>query len=250
MFSSISKNVYNVDTGLVEEMVFLRLNEIDSYNNNMGDVDLADQLRGSYRIDFWLRNRKWWWSIMFWAIGVILTNAYIVYKKVNEEFGVSKHKIMSQHDFRRQVAIAWINPKYYANANGDIVLKTGNKRTWESVSTLSTENTPANDNGKSVHVTNDSLCPLAGKLACRMDRDRNHLPVAKMSHASRCSMHRWAGGDEVYSNNMRCPTCRVHLCVNCYTPFHSDRELVANKDKYCPTKPELKKRQKTTCTAV
>ena len=77
--------MYNVDTGMTEVLYFLRLNKNDSYNNSMGDVDLADQLRGSYRLDFWIRQRKWWWSIMFWIIGVMLTNAYIVYKKVNEE---------------------------------------------------------------------------------------------------------------------------------------------------------------------
>ena len=72
--SMISKNiqwvekatkVYNVDTNEVEELKFLRMGFIDQYNNTMGDVDLADQLRGSYRFDMWVRNRKWWWSIFF-----------------------------------------------------------------------------------------------------------------------------------------------------------------------------------------
>ena len=34
------KMVYNVDTSKVEALNFLRLNEIDKYNNGMGDVDL------------------------------------------------------------------------------------------------------------------------------------------------------------------------------------------------------------------
>ena len=37
--------VYNVDTGNVEDLKFLRLNQIDKYNNGMGDVDVADQLK-------------------------------------------------------------------------------------------------------------------------------------------------------------------------------------------------------------
>ena len=48
----------------------------------MGYIDISDQLRGSYRIDAWLRNRKWRWSILFWAICVMLTNAYVLYRKV------------------------------------------------------------------------------------------------------------------------------------------------------------------------
>ena len=57
------KLVYNVDTGQVELINFLRLNTIDLYNEEMGNVDVADQLRGSYRCDIGVRNRKWWWSI-------------------------------------------------------------------------------------------------------------------------------------------------------------------------------------------
>ena len=46
---------------------FYRLNIVDDYNNNMNNVDLADQLRGSYRFDHWMRKRKWWWSMFFWC---------------------------------------------------------------------------------------------------------------------------------------------------------------------------------------
>ena len=48
----------------VNIMLFYRLNIIDFYNHNMGNVDLAGQLRNHYRYDSaWLRNRKWWWLI-------------------------------------------------------------------------------------------------------------------------------------------------------------------------------------------
>ena len=57
--------VYNVDTGKVEALKFLILNQINNYNNGMGNVDVADQLRGVYRLYRWVRNRKWWWSMLF-----------------------------------------------------------------------------------------------------------------------------------------------------------------------------------------
>ena len=79
----VNKDVYNVDSGEVEQLKFLRLGHINKYNEEMGSVDLAYQMRGSYRLDKNTRNRKWWWSIMFWSIGVMLTNAYIMYMKVN-----------------------------------------------------------------------------------------------------------------------------------------------------------------------
>jgi hypothetical protein len=59
-------------------MKFLRLNLIDMYNNNMNSVDLADQLRNHYHLKHWLRNRKWWWAIFLWAMGVAAMNVYII----------------------------------------------------------------------------------------------------------------------------------------------------------------------------
>ena len=50
---------------------------------------------------------------MFWRIGVILVNAYIVYMKVNLQAGKKKYELLSQHDFRMKVTMAWINPEIY-----------------------------------------------------------------------------------------------------------------------------------------
>ena len=42
------KMVYNVETHRKEPLRFLQLNQIDTYNHGMGDVDIADQLRVFY----------------------------------------------------------------------------------------------------------------------------------------------------------------------------------------------------------
>ena len=47
----VNKDVYNVDSGEVEKLKFLRLGHINKYNKETGSVDLADQLRGSYHLD-------------------------------------------------------------------------------------------------------------------------------------------------------------------------------------------------------
>jgi hypothetical protein len=49
-------------------------------NNNMNSTDIADQLRGSYRPDRWMGQRKWWWAFFIWAIGVVGVNAYKIYE--------------------------------------------------------------------------------------------------------------------------------------------------------------------------
>ena len=81
------KKVYNVDTGGVENLAFLQLNQIDDYNNTMGGMDIADQLRGTYRPDHWLRNRKWWWAIWNWSLGLQLVNVYKIYVNLNLNAG-------------------------------------------------------------------------------------------------------------------------------------------------------------------
>ena len=52
------KMVYNVDIGKVEDLKFLSLNQIDKYNNGMGNIYVAYQLRGVCRLDRCVRNRK------------------------------------------------------------------------------------------------------------------------------------------------------------------------------------------------
>ena len=64
---------------------FLRLNMIDDYNMNMNSTDIADQLRNVYRMDYWTRNRKWWWEFFIWAIGVAATNRWKMYVEMHAE---------------------------------------------------------------------------------------------------------------------------------------------------------------------
>ena len=51
----------------------------------MGNVDVADQLRGNHRLDIGVPNRKWWWSMWFWVLSVMFVNAYIVYPEKNSQ---------------------------------------------------------------------------------------------------------------------------------------------------------------------
>ena len=82
----------------------------NAYNKGMGEVDVADQLRNSYRFDHWLRKRKWWYAFFFWGFGVLLVNAYIAYRTYCEDQNI---KPVSQYEFRKSIALAWLKPEVY-----------------------------------------------------------------------------------------------------------------------------------------
>ena len=54
---------------------------------NINNVDITDQIRGSYRPDRWMRKHKWWWLMFFWVHGTLLVNAYVAYKRHMEMEG-------------------------------------------------------------------------------------------------------------------------------------------------------------------
>ena len=64
-------------------MGLLCMNCIKKYNNKMGGFGIDDKSRNDYMIYFWVRKRKWWWCILFWDVGVILTNAYIIWRTLS-----------------------------------------------------------------------------------------------------------------------------------------------------------------------
>jgi flagellar biosynthesis/type III secretory pathway M-ring protein FliF/YscJ len=130
---TITKKVFSKETGKKEENNFLRLNIITDHNFKMHDVDQADQLQNQYRFDHWMRQRKWWWSIFFWGVGVILVNSYVCYREYMKMMGKKKSEILSHYKFREKIALAWIDPvkywpdrKYKAPTSNDNDTDTGN----------------------------------------------------------------------------------------------------------------------------
>ena len=73
-----SRKIWRKDTQRLVAMKFHRVNIVDEYNYHMNNVDVADQLQGSYRFYLFLRKTKWWWSMFFWCFQMLLTNSYIL----------------------------------------------------------------------------------------------------------------------------------------------------------------------------
>ena len=62
-------------------------------------------LRVFYRLDHWVGNKNWLWSIMFWSLGAMLTNLYAIYTTMCDKDGVSNKDQYTHYEFLEEVAI-------------------------------------------------------------------------------------------------------------------------------------------------
>ena len=178
---------------------------------------------------------------MFWAIGVILVNAYVVYITVLKQQSVNKKDILSHHDFRKAIALAWIDPKKYYNKNSDrtktkkssdtAMRSTGKRKAVPLATQVNTRNSIASPTTKKRKATpfSDKTVADHGALRIRLDTTRDHLPLPPGTN-SRCAMHRCLGF-ETEKSVLLCPGCNVKLCHQCYRTFHTTPKIVEIKEK-------------------
>ena len=146
-----------------------------------------------------------------WGVGVLLGNAYIIYKTSHIYIWCTdKKEIMSQYEFRRSVALAYIlNDTIDSRRTG-----TGTPSAT-SVSTRSNDGTGSkysssvaesrsrrwNEKGsirtkiKAVRFNDKTLNPITGSLSNRLNPIFSHLPVYGVEELDKeslsCQLHRW-----------------------------------------------------------
>jgi hypothetical protein len=75
--------------------------QIPEYEYRMNNVDHADQLRGSYQIDKWTRDRKWWWEIWMRGLETLLFNAYVLCREIHHlVWKTEKKKMLNHYQFQ------------------------------------------------------------------------------------------------------------------------------------------------------
>jgi hypothetical protein len=157
---------------------YLRLNVIEDYNHHMNLTNIADQLRGSYRPDRWMRQRKWWWAFFIWGIGVAGVNAYKIYETIYDEEVAKKTPNLPPK---------WTHAQFLEELVYDFVFP-GRSRTKSSADTAST--------GPSVCLFSVSYCDGNGEdvydlwsSGGRKDYCRNIKPKKKKQR------RRWREGN-------------------------------------------------------
>ena len=78
------RQVYNPKKQMVRDAQFLHFNMNYSYNYKMNSVGLRDYFWNLYQVNHWLCKYTWWWSLLFLVHGLVLANAYIIYKTICE----------------------------------------------------------------------------------------------------------------------------------------------------------------------
>ena len=245
------RKVWSKQQKKMVKMAFYRLNIMDTYNYNMNNVDIADQLAGVYRWDHWMRKRKWWWSIMFWALQQMVTNAYIAYTKYIK---LHRMKPISHYAFLEKVALVWLKEGsqfFRIKRKRKVVLVLGDQdegtidddhtnggiisvgtKGEESTNTMTRGAVKRIMNAKNSCITDGALDPFKGSLKCRLDHNNvRHMPskVPGGKHKY-CQLNYWATKKKKHAQLLKCEACGVNLCVDCYALYHTEANLVGRKE--------------------
>jgi hypothetical protein len=193
----------------------------------MNNVDQADQLRGTYQFDRWMRKRKWWWSIWMWGLQVRVVNAYGLYIRSAHLliWKMDKTKRLTQYEFCKSIVLDWFG--FAERATEDAASSkssgTGNNRKKSHCDSTLSSLTIDNSFKRATRVTEGSLDPFGGVLRIRLDENVEHYPVLFRVKCPCCSLCKLVAPDKnhrvyhIYS----CDKCSVDLCIPCFCPFHT-----------------------------
>jgi hypothetical protein len=178
----------------------------------------------------------------------MLVNAYVLYVKHNSMMGKKKKHLLSQYEFRKQIALAWIAPNTYDPRFAKSEAKKCKRKLpspSQSISSISSQSRSAKLSPRTsprgnleedvvddpaVRFTDSSLA-IGGSLSRRLRTDLKHQPALERKPKSKCQLHHWASHCVYRARILWCQDCQVHLCVGCFSIFHDVEDLVENKVK-------------------
>jgi hypothetical protein len=150
---------------------------------------------------------------------------------VNIAEGVDRKQLLSSHyEFRKQIALHWLDSSYEPRTNeikDGPTKKTDLSSMFSSPSSVSAITTTTTLSSRAAFCTDSSLSEN-GLLECRLDTTLSHLPSRKKGNRLQCGLHAWTG-TRMQSDILYCQSCNIHLCVDCYNIFHTRSNLVATE---------------------
>ena len=140
-------------------------------------------------------------------------------------------KLLSHYEFRKMIALAWINPSQFAGGDKkNLKRKCGDDNISSARSTQSSISSSESCNSvkKGAYISDESLHPYHGALKIRLSGLYHHCPAHPYAKDPTCSLHWWAADDNAYKrrgNIMRCDCCNVNLCIDCFPLFHRIKDV-------------------------
>ena len=154
---------------------------------------------------------------------MFLTNAYVIYFKTCDEFGIPKLRRMTHLEFQKVILLAWKNTEVHADEwkakeaasrtnNTFSVIKINRVGDNEAVSLMTMDSSFLSSNScqytrspeKNTRL-NDISLRKDGHHSFRLDILLDHLPVKKSSTKIICALH-YLVEVETQKNVMFCPT--------------------------------------------
>jgi hypothetical protein len=226
------RKVWSTSMCATKTIEFLRLNVIEMYNAGMGSVDVADQLRNSYRPDVFMRKQKWWWAILFWALGVAETNAWKLYDSVHCSARTPGAQRLNHFQFIALLAKQMVWPhEYYPPA----MKKRARASPVHHVGRGARAKNAAAAKSRPQQVATLNHNSMTNGFPDRLD-GRFHSIESTTNKSSACQfclykLKRDYPSDYVgphsktlpknCKNILKCLTCNVRLCVTCFNEFHT-----------------------------
>ena len=67
-----------------------------------------------------MKNRKWWWTLFMWGLDVMIVNAFLLYTTAHLIIrSKKKDEVLSQYEFRKEIALFWIQKNMSDVAEND-----------------------------------------------------------------------------------------------------------------------------------
>ena len=132
---------------------------------------------------------------------------------------LKKKKLLTHYEFRKAIALAWLTGKSCSEQQGE-----GTKQKRDSTVSMITCSVSSTSCAKVARVNDAALDPSNGSLKGRLNDNYVHYPepsTAKQPCCSLCHVVNPNRNIRAYTSVCRSDICKVHLCVQCFKPFHT-----------------------------
>ena len=164
-------------------ITFLRTNMQEMYDYGMSKIDLGDQYRGQYKMNYWKRQSKWWMTLWLFGLQVCIVNAFVAYTAMCTYLNnMNKKEMLTHYEFQKYLTLALIDPDGWGPHSENwrrTVTKKGRGTAYANEFQAVTRGVVQKP--KIEQINDDTLDPVIGKLRNRIvyggPDNLRHLPV-------------------------------------------------------------------------